>query len=75
METKVREELHKIIDEASDIRVKEIYDWLNEGIPEGIKYTPGELNMFYTRLAEHEEGKSKQYAAEESFSLVRNNKA
>ena len=59
METSVREELHKIIDEANDVRLNEIYDWLHEGMPEAIQYTPGEIQMFYNRLSEHENGKNK----------------
>ncbi len=70
----VREELHKMIDEASDVRLQEIYDWLHEGMPDAIDYTSGEIQMFYNRLREHEEGKSKSYAIEESFRIARNSK-
>ena len=74
METSVRNELHKIIDEASELKLLEIYDWINNGMPGSIQYTPGEIKMFYDRLEEHEQGKSKSYTIEESFAIVRNNK-
>lgn len=72
MSVSVREELHKIIDEADDIQLNEIYDWLHEGVPEAIQYTQNEIDGFYNRLSDHEEGNSKSYTLGEFFDLVRN---
>ena len=33
MEPSVKTALHQIIDEASDERLQQIYDWIKEGLP------------------------------------------
>lgn len=63
-----------MIDEADDIRLNEIYDWLHDGTPDSIQYSPAEIETFYNRLSGHQEGKSKSFTVEGSFNLIRNKK-
>lgn len=74
METSVKEQLHRLIDEADEDRLNEIYDWLHEGVPEAIQYSPAEIKMFYDRLSLHESGESESHTVEESFAFIRANK-
>lgn len=70
----VREELHKMIDEADDNRLDEMYGLLNdEGSAYG-RYTPEDIAMFYRRVEEHEAGGGKNYSVEEVFDMIRNKK-
>jgi len=70
----VREELHKMIDEADDERLDEIYGLLNDDGTNYSKYSDEDLEMFYSRLEEHEAGGGKNYTIEEVFNMVRNKK-
>jgi hypothetical protein len=71
METSVRSELHKMIDDASDDRIQEIYDWINNGIGETTRYSADEIKEFYNLLVEHEEGLGESYTVEEIFPIAK----
>ena len=70
----VREELHKMIDEADDAQLDEMYNLLNdEGEPYS-RYSPEDIAMFYSRLEDLKAGRSKSYTVEEAFEIARNYK-
>ncbi len=71
MDTSVRSELHKIIDEVNEDRLLEIYDWINNGMPETVRYSSDEIKEFYSPPAEHEEGPSESLSVEETFAIVK----
>jgi len=66
MKNSFREELHKIIDEASDDKVQEIYNWVNGDTTETVRYSPSEIKEFYGLLEQHEKGETKSYTVEET---------
>jgi hypothetical protein len=71
MQMSVRTELHKIIDEASDDTVSDIYEWLNFHSPKTTRYSPEEIKEFYSLLDQYEKGLTKSYTVEETFAIAR----
>ncbi len=71
MDISVKEALHKIIDEAPDSELQEIYNWINEGMPKTYQYAADEIDKFYRRLELHEENPGASCSVKEAHELIR----
>jgi len=74
MEPSVKTALHQIIDEASDEKLQEIYDWIKEDLPKRYSYTDEDIKLFYDRLELHERDMSQSYSVQEAHELIRKHK-
>jgi hypothetical protein len=64
----IREQLHKLIDEANDNQLETVLEVLQPSS----RYTDEELNSFYNRIQLFEESGSQGYSVKESHELIRN---
>lgn len=69
--TDMREQIHKLIDKASDTQLDVILQVLESSSIEN-KYTNEDLDSFYERITLFEADGSKGYSVEESHTLIRN---
>ena len=74
MKNSFREQLHKIIDEASDDKVQEIYNCVNNEMADSVRYSAAEIKEFNNLLELHEKGITKSYTVEETLAIVRSRK-
>ena len=69
--TEMREQIHKLIDKASNTQLDSILQVLESSSVEN-KYTNKDLDSFYERITLFEADGSKRYSVEESHALIRN---
>ncbi|CAN5119913.1 hypothetical protein BH11BAC6_BH11BAC6_01430 [soil metagenome] len=69
--SEIRNQIHKLIDKASDTQLDAVLQILESTSVEN-KYSKEELDSFYERLTLFEADGSKGYSVEESHAIIRN---
>ena len=69
--SEIRDQIHKLIDKASDTQLDAVLQVLESSSLEN-KYTKEELDSFYERITLFEADGSKGYSVEESHAMIRN---
>ncbi len=69
MNSEIRQQIHKLIDEANENQLDAVLEVLQ---PSPFRYTQEEINSFYLRAKQFEESGSKGYSVEESHALTGN---
>ena len=69
--SEIREQIHKLIDKASDTQLDAVLQVLESSSVEN-KYTKEDLDSFYERITMFEADGSKGYSIEESHAMIRN---
>ena len=65
----IRQRIHQLVDKANDNQLDVLLEVLEPSLS---RYTPEEINSFYTRVQLFEASGSKGYSVEESHALIRN---
>lgn len=68
--SEIRDQIHKLIDKASDTQLDAVLQVLESSSVEN-KYTNEELDSFYERITIFEANGSKGYSVEESHAMIR----
>lgn len=69
--SEIRDQIHKLIDKASDTQLDAVLQVLESSSVEN-KYTKEDIESFYERIVMFEADGSKGYSVEESHALIRN---
>ena len=69
--SEIRDQIHKLIDKASDTQLDAVLQVLESSSVEN-KYTKEDLDSFYERIIMFEADGSKGYSVEESHAMIRN---
>ena len=69
--SEIRDQIHKLIDKASDTQLDAVLQVLESSSVEN-KYTKEDLDSFYERITMFEADGSKGYSIEESHAMIRN---
>ena len=67
----IRDQIHKLIDKASDTQLDAVLQVLESSSVEN-KYTKEDIDSFYERITMFEADRSKGYSVEESHAMIRN---
>ncbi len=69
----IRQQLHQYIDVADDRKIEAIYNLVRSDMGNA-KYTPEELEKFYSTLEKYLKGEMPVFATEDAHDYVRQNK-
>ncbi|QEC66888.1 hypothetical protein FRZ67_06105 [Panacibacter ginsenosidivorans] len=69
--SEIRDQIHKLIDKASDTQLDAVLQVLESSSVEN-KYTKEDFDSFYERITMFETDGSKGYSVEESHAMIRN---
>ena len=69
--SEIRDQIHKLIDKASDTQLDAVLQVLESSSVEN-KYTKEDIDSFYERITMFEADESKGYSVEESHAMIRN---